>query len=462
MKINLLKNWDRLRTSFWFVPVIMATSSVAMSFVSVALDRTVVQEWANAPEWIYAGGAEGASSVLETIAGSMITVAGVVFSLTLVALSMAASQFGPRLLRNFMRDTMNQIVLGTFVATFLFCLLVLRTIRYDGDGAFVPHLSVTLGVLFAVASLGVLIYFIHHVAVSVQVDEIVTRVSVDLMHGVESLFPEQIGEGTDAGRRRDSLLPDGFGERACAVVAPKDGYLQLVDADALMKFAQESDVVVKIERRPGDYVVAGTVLASAWPGQKIDRELEQRIVSVFVIDQVRTTVQDIEFAVEQLVEIAVRALSPGVNNPFTAISCIDRLGAALCRLAQREMPPPCRHDEQGRLRVMAPASSFAEIADAAFNPIREYARTSTVVTRRLLQTLAIVGQFARRSDDRQAVRRLAESILRGSCALAEENDRRAVEADYRQALEGLQRIQPGVAAAPGEIASRTTTDGVGS
>ena len=439
MTINLLKYWDRLRTSFWFVPVIMAISAVALSFVSVALDRTLVQGWEGAPDWLYAGGAEGASSVLETIAGSMITVAGVVFSLTLVALSLASTQFGPRLLRNFMRDTMNQVVLGTFIATFLFCLLVLRTIRFEEEGAFVPHLSVTLGVLFAVASLGVLIYFIHHVAVSVQVDEVVTRVSVDLMRGVESLFPEQIGAGKDDVRRSDSALPDDFAARARAVAAPQDGYLQLIDADALMALAQEVDVVVRIERRPGEYVVAGTALVSVWPGHKVDQELTQRIATVFVIDQDRTTVQDIEFAVEQLVEMAVRALSPGVNDPFTAISCVDRLGAALCRLAQREMPSPHRYDDQGRLRVVAPAESFSGITAVAFDAIREYARTSTVVTRRLLQTLAVIGEFVRRADDRQALLRQAECIFRGSCALADEIDRRAVEADYRQALECIER-----------------------
>ncbi len=133
--------------------------------------------------------------MLGTIAGSMITIAGVVFSMTLVALSLASSQLGPRLLRNFMRDTTTQVVLGTFVATFLYCLLVLRTIRRPEEFVFVPHLSVTLGVLFAVVSLGVLIYFIHHVSVSIQANEIVARVGAELIEGVDRLFPEQIGRG---------------------------------------------------------------------------------------------------------------------------------------------------------------------------------------------------------------------------------------------------------------------------
>ena len=176
MRAQLLKYWDRIRSSFWFLPSLMACGAVALALATVALDGSVTDDWLQTLAWVYTGGAEGASAVLETIAGSMITIAGVVFSLTLVALSLASSQFGPRLLRNFMRDTANQVVLGTFVATFLYCLLVLRTIRRADEVAFVPHLSVTLGVLFAIASLGVLIYFIHHVSVSIQADEIIARV----------------------------------------------------------------------------------------------------------------------------------------------------------------------------------------------------------------------------------------------------------------------------------------------
>ena len=157
MRAQFLKYWERLRSSFWFLPTLMAAAAVGLSFLTVALDQSVTQKWLRSVDWVYNGGTEGASAVLQTIAGSMITIAGVVFSLTLVALSLASSQFGPRLLRNFMRDTTNQLVLGTFIATFLYCLLVLRTIRREEGSLFVPHLSVTLGKVFALASLWVLI-----------------------------------------------------------------------------------------------------------------------------------------------------------------------------------------------------------------------------------------------------------------------------------------------------------------
>lgn len=164
---QLITYWEDIRSSFWFVPTLMAAASAVLAMCNIYLDHTLPESW-RGNGWIYSGGAEGARAVLSVIASSMITVAGVVFSITIVALTLASSQFGPRLLRTFMRDTANQVVLGTFIATFLYCLLVLRTIRGLDEREFVPHLSVTVGVLLGVASLGVLIYFIHHVSVSIQ------------------------------------------------------------------------------------------------------------------------------------------------------------------------------------------------------------------------------------------------------------------------------------------------------
>jgi uncharacterized membrane protein len=321
-------------------------------------------------DWLFSGGGEGASAVLGAIAGSMITIAGVVFSLTLLALSLASQQFGPRLLRNFMRDRANQVVLGTFIATFLYCLLVLRTIRRADDAAFVPHLSVTLGVLFAIASLGVLIYFVHHVAVSIQADELVSVVGTELLQSIDRLFPEHIGGEIHGCRDGDPDLPATFAREACPVVAREDGYLQLVDSDDLMTVAKEHDLVLQLHYRPGHYIVAGSPLLRAWPAQQLDEGIRNRINGAFILGGERTSTQDIEYVIGQLVEIAVRALSPGVNDPFTAITCVDRLGSALHRLAQREMPSPQRYDDEHKLRVVAPATSFAALLDAAFNQIR--------------------------------------------------------------------------------------------
>ncbi len=441
MKAQIIKYWDRVRSSFWFVPAIMAGAAVALAFATVALDEAItLHQWLRDQSWVYTGGAEGASLVLSTIAGSMITIAGVVFSMTLVALSLASSQLGPRLLRNFMRDTTNQVVLGTFVATFVYCLLVLRTIRRAEEVAFVPHLSVTIGVLFALASLGVLIYFIHHVSVSIQADEVVARVGADLLHGIDRLFPRQMGhaEPRPEDTRVATGLPDEFDREARSIGAAEDGYLQFVDADALMALATQEKMLFRLERRPGQYVVMGCPLVTAWPGNRVTEPLAARLNAVFILGHQRTAAQDIEFAIHQIVEIAVRALSPGINDPFTAITCVDRLGSALRRLAQREMPSPNRFDEEDRLRVIVPAVTFPEIVNAAFNQIRQYARSSAAVTLRLLESIAVIAGAAGRPEDRAALHRHAEMIVRGAReGLPEVSDRQEVEERYQVAVRAL-------------------------
>jgi len=441
LKAPFLKYWDYVRSSFWFVPSLMATGAIALALAMVALDQHVTGSWLQEFGLIYAGGADGASAVLQTIAGSMITIAGVVFSLTLVALSLASQQFGPRLVYNFMRDRSNQLVLGTFIATFLYCLLVLRTIRYAEDDTFVPHLSVTLGVLFALASLWVLIYFIHHVSVSIQADQIVARVGADLNRGVEKIFPAQMGrEPAEPSHDAAVRLPKNFDREARSVPAGGDGYLQLIDVEGLMNLATECDAVLRLEHRPGHYIVCGGTLARVWPSERVDEEFIKRLNSVFVMGHQRTPTQDLEYAILQLVEIAVRALSPGVNDPFTAISCIDRLGSGLCRVARSELPSASRDDEQGRLRVVVPPITFEGVIGAAFNQIRQHARSSAAVSIRLLETIKSIAEATTRPDDRAVLQRHADMIARGAReSIAEPEDRRVLEERYSAVTVAQQR-----------------------
>ncbi|MDP1924314.1 MAG: DUF2254 domain-containing protein [Thiobacillus sp.] len=434
MRVQVFKTLERIRASFWFLPAAMASGAMGLAFATVALEAPVT-DWLTL-NWglTFTGGAEGASSLLGAIAGSMITIAGVVFSMTLVALSLASSQLGPRLLRNFMRDTTTQMVLGTFVATFLYCLLVLRTIRRAEETLFVPHLSVTLGVLLAVVSVGVLIYFIHHVSVSIQANEVVARVGKELIEEIEQLFPENIGRGAP---RTPTEPPnadflDRFDREACPIGSAGDGYLQFIDGDALMALAMQEDVVIRVARRPGHYVVATRPLALVWPGNRVTDQLMDRVNAAYALGNQRTSGQDIEFAVNQLVEIAIRALSPGVNDPFTAITCVDRLGSALCRLAQQDMPSPYRYDTQDQLRVITPVFTFPDVTDAAFNQIRQYGRSSTAVTIRLLETIAEIAGSVHRSEDRVALLRHARMIAHGAGGgLPEYEDRQEVEKRFQ-------------------------------
>lgn len=437
MKALLLKYWDRVRSSFWFVPSAMALAAIALAFATVAVDELMAEKSLRMPSWIYTGGADGASLLLSTIAGSMINIAGVVFSMTLISLSLASSQLGPRSLRNFMRDATNQLVIGTFVSTFVYCLLVLRTIRRADETLFVPYLAVSVGVLLAVASLAVLIYFIHHVAVSIQADHVIARVSEELIEGVEDLFPEPMGESeTQRGSETlDSGWPAAFDREARPIAATEDGYLKVVDPEALMKLAVQEKLLFHLPSRPGDYVVKSRPLAMAWPGERVTDELVSQVRDAFVLGAQRTASQDIEFSVNQLVEIAGRALSPGVNDPFTAITCVDRLGSALCRLAQRQIPSRYRFDEHGVLRMIARAPTFPDIVDASFNQIRQHARSNAAVTIRLLETIAVIAQVVRRPLDRAALQRHVAMIVRGARdGLPEAEDRKAVAQRYQTAV----------------------------
>ncbi len=441
---RLLALWDKLRTGYWFVPTLMTTGAVALSLASVHLDGRVNAKWVRTVGWIWAGSPEGAREVLSTIAGSMITVAGVAFSITIVALTLASTQFGPRLLRNFVRDLGNQVVLGTFVSTFVYCLLVLRTVR-GGDGAqFVPYMSVTLGVAFALTSLGVLIYFIHHVATAIQAENLIAAVADDLEKAIEEMFPQRLGEpgpepeGPE--ERRDAALEgDGL-----AIAARRAGYVQGLDQGALMAIAAEEDLLLRLERSPGHFVNAGGTLVCAFPSTRAGDAVADRIRSAFILGRRRTPTQDPEYAVHQLVEIAVRALSPSVNDPFTTMTCLDWLGTALSELAGRKLPSPFRYDGQGRLRVIAEGPDFQGMADTAFNQIRQYGNGSVSVILRLLDTIAAVGRCVRRPQDRACLRLHADKVAQDARAtLVNELDRREVDERHAATLRVLGGSPPG-------------------
>lgn len=443
LKALLLTYWDSLRSSFWFVPAAMACLAVALAVAAVELDKAVGDDWLERLGWSYSGGAEGASLLLGTVAGSMIAIAGTVFSMTLVAMSLASSQLGPRLLRNFMRDTANQVVLGTFVATFVYCLLVLRTIRRADEVAFVPHLSVSIGVMLAMVSIGVLIYFIHHVSVSIQADVVVARVGHELEDGIGRLFPGQLGQpGSETSNApREASLPAAFEREALPVGALEDGYLQLIDADALMELASQEDLLLRLERRPGHYLVHGQALVMVWPGERVTEALVDQLNDAFVFGNQRTATQDVEFSFLQLVEIAVRALSPGINDPFTAVACVDRLGSALSRLARCDMPSPLRFDAEGRLRLVAPGATFAGIVDLAFNQIRQNARSNPAVAIRMLDAIAQIAGHVQHPQDTACLQRHADMIVRGAReAVPEANDVLAVEGRFMAATQVLHRL----------------------
>ena len=424
--VKFRKLWDSLHSSYWFVPTLMVAIAIGFSFLAINLDETLDTDLIEALGWTYAHDADGARTILSTIAGSSITVATTVFSITIVALQLASSQFGPRLLRNFMQDRVNQFVLGTFISTFMYCLLVLRTIQGQDEGQFLPQISVTFSVLLAALNLAVLIYFIHHAAESIQADNVIERVSQELHNEVERLFPQQLGHGK---QQPELDNPVDFDRVAQPVKSTNAGYIQVIDDQLLMKIAKQHNLLLRLLHRPGQFVVEQKNLVMVYPGEQVSKKLIEKINKAFIVGSQRTQQQDLEFSIEQLVEIAVRALSPGINDPFTAIRCIDHLSAVLCRLAQKDIPSPYRYEEGDKLRIVANPTTFTGAVDTAFNLIRQNSASDVAVTIRLLGAIAVIAPSTERPTDRSALKRQAQMIWHGS-SQSGEGDRAAVEKQY--------------------------------
>jgi uncharacterized membrane protein len=318
--------------------------------------------------------------------------------------------------------------------------MVLRTIRQGGD-SFVPHLAVFLGFALALASLGVLIYFIHHSAASIQAMTIIATVHEDLQATIARLFPDPYEKGK-SWQPAAGEIPDDFDRRALPVRAGKSGYLQAIAVDTLMQSAVKHDLLIRFVHRPGHYVIKDSALAQVLSsGEKGDEERwSEKIREAFFLGRQRTQEQDLEFLIQELVEIAVRALSQGINDPNTAITCIDRLGSALAELAGRAIPSPFRKDQRGRLRLVSYPYTFTGLVEAAFDQIRQFGLGYVSVTIRLLETIAAVLPFTRGEEQRQALIRQAAMIDQGSAqAFPEEYDRRKIHERYLMVFEVLER-----------------------
>lgn len=430
LKSRLRNAWENVRTSFWFVPLLMAVASAALSVGTISIDSRVLgQQAPGSAGWLWSGGAEGARTLLSTVASSMITVAGTVFSITIAALTLASSQFGPRLLRNFTRDTGNQVVLGTFVATFLYCLLVLRTIRTQAEGGFVPNLSVTCGVLLAIASLGVLIYFIHHVAGSIQAESLVATVGAELKTDIARL------EQARAGAATDDLL-EAPGRDDASVSSDTSGYVQAVDDDTLVDAAEADDLLIALLRRPGDFASRGEpLLRVRTPAGRLGQRQTDRLRGAFSLGTRRTPTQDIRYGIRQLTEIGARALSPGINDPFTANGCADWLGDALAELARHEPPPRIRRGADGTPRLIQTPVGFAELAHLSFDPLRSYGASSPMVMIHLLGVIASLADRLDRPEHRDVL--LAEAEQTAAAARHE----LTAQVDLNRIEEALLRVR---------------------
>lgn len=420
MKSWLLRIGDTLSASYWFVPTIMAFAAVVLAVLMIVIDGYAGSAWIERVGWLYAAHPNGARQMLSSIGGSMITVAGTVFSVTIAAVVYASGQYGPRLLTNFMRDRGNQVTLGTFIATFLYCLVVLRTIRSaeeSGGYIFVPNLALLVAVVLAICSIAVLNFFIHHVPSKIHINSVIEDIGERLIKEIGNRFPRFIGDARpeDARQARSTAVPEPFrpdasaaeAERSLRIVAEQTGYIELVDGTALIEQARKHDLVLRLHYQAGDFTHVGRTLVEAWPPECCDEDATVAIRNAFSVGARRTALQDLRFLIDELVEIAARALSPGVNDPFTAVTCMDWIGAALCDLAKRDLPSHLRVDKDGALRVIAHPETFKTFMARSFGALAQYSAGDMVAALRFLDTLA---ETALECDDPDRVATVAHYV----------------------------------------------------
>ncbi|GAB3162438.1 DUF2254 domain-containing protein [Telluribacter humicola] len=404
--------WHKIVTGLWFIPSLMTLGSLLLAYALLKVDQQV--HYSELPfDWfLYGGNREGARSVLSTIAASMVNIAGVTFSITLVALTMASSQFGPRLLRNFIADRGNQVVIGTFIATFCYALLVLLVIRGSDEDEFVPKISVVFGFLLSILSLGVLIYFIHHMASSIQAESVIVSSFKDLQAAVED-FMVDANEEIDPTTQHEALIrmQQSFTKKSL-IESAKTGYIQTIDFKSLVQWAEQKSLVVHVLVHVGDFIAVYEPVSELYY-QGVQSKDESELLNFFVIGTHRTSVQEIEFPIRQIVEVAVRALSPGINDPHTAITCLSYLGATLSILARKQFPAVVEYDSQQRLRIIKKSYNYQGIVSSCFDQIQVYALSNTNVSIEILVNIQKALRLIKDPSFKEALQRKARSVMNG-------------------------------------------------
>ncbi|MBC8049782.1 MAG: DUF2254 domain-containing protein [Chitinophagales bacterium] len=363
--------------SFWFIPAALGLAGFGLAVVMVFLDRTFIFR----DDFIFYGvSAITARSVLETIASAAVTIISLTYSMTLVVFTLAAGNIAPRLLRNFREDKVSQAGIGIFCGTFLYALSVLYIISADE----VPRLSTLIALLLAALCVYTLIYYVHNVSQQVLVDTEIAR----SVRKADAVLCSILENEDDRGH---SALPQSAAKSRPEILHAKEsGYVALIEVGAIVKLAAKHDLYVEMLVKPGDFVVEHMTIANFWSVGKVfdaPRVSEELLKCGVVLEDSRTPGKDIGFSMHLVIEIAMRALSPGINDSYTAASCVDNLSTILCKIVSNEEPSNLHYDE-GRLpRLKYATYLVANIFEAVFTPIRINARGNILVTLRMLVAL---------------------------------------------------------------------------
>jgi uncharacterized membrane protein len=429
MNIYFSNLWNKVITGFWFVPGIMIILVFILASFTLHLDHSF--EFYDLPFQFWVGGADGARDLLSTIAKSMIALTGVVFSITAVALALTSNLYGSKLLPSFMRDLVTQVTLGTFISTSIYALLILRTIgneNYSKGKDFVPNISITSIEWLAILSLIMLIYFIHHLSVRVNSSDIITRVANNLTYKIESL----------KNLSTDFLSSNELKKEYCQepIFARYKGYLQAIDYKCLFHYAQKYQFIIEISLRPGHFISKGMLLSKI--NKTLPDQIKKKILRSFIIGKERNATQDLEYAIDQLVAIALRAIGTSANDTFAVNACVDHLGDALCLICKKDLSVIPR-DKEAFIKLTAKQQTFKGLVDASFNQIRQYGGSSPSILIHLLETLTSILTSTQTQEQREVITHHAKMIQDCKRFIIEKNDCEDIEERFGEFLSALQR-----------------------
>ncbi len=400
--LRLQRIRDRLRNAFWFIPSVFGLGALLLAILVgrvEALHRL-------ADDVGYLGDLDTARLVMTTVAAAMLTFMGLVFSITIVALQLASAQFSPRVLRAFLRDRRTQSVLGIFLATFVYALVIIAELGIAGrnDQPDIAPMAVSICFLLVATSLAAFVYYLHHIGLSIRAVGVIEAVAHETRKAIEDNYPR-------TGRRLRGFEPPDLDGPVTVLRSPRAGAIAAGETDGLVRLAVEHDCVLRLLHPVGSFVSEGAALFESYSGTPPKVEHLVRWVD---LDTTRTMYQDVAFGFRQLVDIAERALSPAINDPTTAVQALDRITDLLHRLADRPQPPGIYLDEQGQVRLVRPIPDWDDFVELAFEEIRWYGANSIQVSRRLESAIEELLEIAppERHPPLERQRQLLEESIR--------------------------------------------------
>ena len=419
LSAKLLQLYRHLLTSYWLIPAAFLLASMCLAMITIGVDQHFDTGLSLGGFDLRPVEVDTARVLLSMIAGSIIGVAGVVFSITMVAVSFASGTFGPRLIGNLMRDRGSQVSLGFFIGTFIYSLIVLRFVRGNDHQvsesmpglAFIPHLSIATSIGLAVCCMGVLIYFIHHVPETINIERIIANLGRALKAGIESRFPEQSGTGAVLRTETERWTDNADQDDAQELVLDTNGYIQALDVGTLVELAKKHNMHIEILRRPGAFVASGRPVLSIWSDGPLNENVSSALKMCFATGISPTVNQNIEFIADQLVEIIARALSPGVNDPFTAITCVNWLQVGILHFAAHENLNDSFNQSD---RVYSKPFLFKDFVTAVFTKAMPYIVTDQNVTKHTHKVLRSIADKLPVGGNREVIEQTIDTLKTSS------------------------------------------------